>query len=250
MSRAGLRASDTAQGYRAVVGALCSLGPAVLFGLRLWAAVCPALYVAFWLELDNTYWAGTTAAIVCQPSLGASLRKGSLRMIGTVLGAVAIVVLTAYFPQNRFGFLVGLSVWGAMCGFIATLLRNFASLPIAHETCSTFGAHINHIARPRTLSARSRQPFGTVSVASTASRKARPLADVYIWNAMPDSNSDFVGAWNTRMKSFARSGWLHVPATNDPSPVPKLRFSPLVRGSNRRYLRPTAERLLFFNGLD
>jgi uncharacterized membrane protein YccC len=131
MSRAALWASDTAQAYRAVAGALCSAGPAVLFGLRLWAAVSLALYVAFWLELDNAYWAGTTAAIVCQPNLGASLRKGSFRMIGTVLGAVAIVILTACFPQSSAGFLLGLAVWGAICGFIATLLRNFASYAAA-----------------------------------------------------------------------------------------------------------------------
>jgi uncharacterized membrane protein YccC len=131
MSRAGLWTMDTAQAYRVVVGALCSAGPAVLFGLRLWAAVCLALYIAFWLELDNAFWAGTTAAIVCQPSLGASLRKGSFRMIGTVLGAVAIVILTACFPQSRVGFLIGLAVWGAICGFIATLLRNFASYAAA-----------------------------------------------------------------------------------------------------------------------
>jgi uncharacterized membrane protein YccC len=53
-----------------------SAAPALLFGLRLWAAVCLALYIAFWLQLDNASWAGTSAAIVCQPSLGASLRKG------------------------------------------------------------------------------------------------------------------------------------------------------------------------------
>jgi uncharacterized membrane protein YccC len=38
---------------------------------------------------------------VCQPRLDASLRKGRFRMIGTPLGAVAIVVLTACFPQYR-----------------------------------------------------------------------------------------------------------------------------------------------------
>jgi uncharacterized membrane protein YccC len=94
--------------------------------LRLWAAVCLALYIAFWLQLDNAYWAGTSAAVVCQPSLGASLRKAWFRMIGTVVGAVVIVVLTARFPQNRTGFLLGLAIWGAACGFVATLLRNFA----------------------------------------------------------------------------------------------------------------------------
>jgi uncharacterized membrane protein YccC len=93
--------------------------------------VCLALSVAYWLELDNAYWAGTTAAIVCQPSLGASLRKASFRMIGTVIGAVAIVALTACFPQSRIGFLMGLAVWGAACGLMATLLRNFASYAAA-----------------------------------------------------------------------------------------------------------------------
>src|SRR5271170_8207430 len=87
-------------------GVLQAGGPPLLFGLRLWASVCLALYVAFWLELDNAYWAGTSAAIVCQPHLGASLRKGWFRIIGTAVGAIAIVVLTAVFPQNRFGFLV------------------------------------------------------------------------------------------------------------------------------------------------
>src|SRR5260221_13846673 len=111
----------------ALMDAARAAGPPLLFGLRLWASVCLALYVAFWLELDNAYWAGTSAAIVCQPSLGASLRKASFRMIGTVVGAVAIVLLTACFPQSRIGFLVGLAAWGAACGFVATILRNFAS---------------------------------------------------------------------------------------------------------------------------
>ena len=106
-------------------------GPPMLFGLRLWASVCLALYVAFWLELDNASWAGTSAALVCQPLLGASLRKGWFRMIGTLVGAVAIVVLTACFPQNRAGFLIGLALWGAVCAFVATLLGNFASYAAA-----------------------------------------------------------------------------------------------------------------------
>jgi hypothetical protein len=76
----------------ALVNAARACGPPLLFGLRLWAAVCLALYIAFWLELDNASWAGTTAAIVCQPNLGASLRKGWFRMVGTPTGGFAIVV--------------------------------------------------------------------------------------------------------------------------------------------------------------
>src|SRR5215831_10187245 len=110
---------------------LSAYGEPLLFGLRLWASVCLALFVAFWLQLDDPFWAGTSAAIVCQPQLGASLRKGWYRMIGTVIGAVVIVVLTACFPQDRGLFLVALILWQAACGFVATLLRNFASYAAA-----------------------------------------------------------------------------------------------------------------------
>jgi uncharacterized membrane protein YccC len=105
--------------------------PALLYGVRLWAAVCLALFVAFQLELDNPFWAGTSAAIVCQPVLGASLRKGWFRMVGTVIGAIAAVVLSALFPQSRAGFLLGLALWAGGCALVATLLRNFASYAAA-----------------------------------------------------------------------------------------------------------------------
>ena len=114
-----------------LLAAAPSAGPPLLFGLRLWGAVCLTLYVAFWLELDSPFWAGTTAAIVCQPSFGASLRKASFRLIGTVIGAVAIVLLTVSFPQSRVGFLLGLAIWGALCGLVASILKNFAAYAAA-----------------------------------------------------------------------------------------------------------------------
>src|SRR5262245_55562306 len=102
-----------------------------LFGIRLWASVCLALLTAFWLELDNAYWAGASASVVCQLQLGASLRKGWFRMIGTVAGAVVIVVLTACFPQDRIAYLGLLAVWGGLCAFAATAFSNFASYAAA-----------------------------------------------------------------------------------------------------------------------
>ena len=111
--------------------AFSAAGPPLLFGVRLWASVCLALFVAFSLDLDDPFWAGTSAAMVCQPQLGASLRKGWFRMIGTVVGAVVVVVLTAWFPQDRVGFLGMLALWCGLCAFAATVLRNFASYAAA-----------------------------------------------------------------------------------------------------------------------
>jgi uncharacterized membrane protein YccC len=110
---------------------LTAAGPPLLYALRLWASVCLALFLAFWLELDNPYWAGTSAAIVCQPQLGASLRKGWFRLIGTMIGAAMIVVLTACFPQDRIAFLGLLALWCAICAFLATVLHNFGSYAAA-----------------------------------------------------------------------------------------------------------------------
>jgi uncharacterized membrane protein YccC len=118
------RGASLAEGLREAM-------PAVLFSLRLWASVCLALWVAFTLELNEPSWSATTAAIVCQPALGASLRKALFRLIGTVVGAVAIVVICAYSRQDRLSFLISLTLWCAGCAFIATLLRNFAAYAAA-----------------------------------------------------------------------------------------------------------------------
>ena len=86
-----------------------------------------ALYAAFVLQLDNPGWAGTSAAIVAQPILGASMRKAVFRLVGTAIGAAMSVVLTAIFPQDRLGFLLAVAVWCGACSFVSTVLRNFAA---------------------------------------------------------------------------------------------------------------------------
>jgi len=137
MIRTGFRASSPQLRSHAIFRVrwlnerLCAAGSPLLFGVRVWASVCLALYVAFWLQLDNPSWAGTSAAIVCQPQLGASLRKGWFRMIGTPVGALVIVVLTACFPQDRVLLLISLALWGAACAFVSTILRNYASYAAA-----------------------------------------------------------------------------------------------------------------------
>jgi len=101
--------------------------PAILYGVRIAASASIALYIAFFLQMDQPSWAGTTAVIVAQPALGSALRKGVFRLIGTLAGAIAAVALVALFPQSRIGFFLGLAIWGGLCGYAATALRNFAA---------------------------------------------------------------------------------------------------------------------------
>ena len=64
-----------------LIDALSGSRALLRFALRMWASVCLALFVAFWLDLDYPLWAGTSAAVVCQPQLGASLRTNGKGVI-------------------------------------------------------------------------------------------------------------------------------------------------------------------------
>ena len=126
-------------------------GAAVLFGLRLWASVCLALCAVFWLQLDDPYWAATSAGIVAQTGLGASLRKGRFRAIGTVIGGIAIVTLIAVFPQNHLALLVSLAVWGAACGCFATILPNFGGYAAALAGYTTAIVFASIVSNPQNV---------------------------------------------------------------------------------------------------
>ena len=123
--------STISSGGASLAERLRAATPAILFGLSLWASVCLSYYVAFALELSEPSWAATTAALSCQPVLGTSLRKSAFRMVGTVVGAIGIVILAAFFRQDPVAFLVGLALWCAASAFVATLLRNFAAYAAA-----------------------------------------------------------------------------------------------------------------------
>src|SRR5262249_12303435 len=75
--------------------------------------------------------AGRSGAVVSEAHLGGAMRKGWYRMVGTIVGAVVIVLMSAAFPQDRTGFLLSLALWGALCAFVATQLRNFAAYAAA-----------------------------------------------------------------------------------------------------------------------
>ncbi|MEP9398947.1 FUSC family protein [Mesorhizobium sp. KR2-14] len=122
-----LTVASAARAQAPFAGLVARSGPALLQAARLTVAVSLALYLAFYLELETPYWAGTSACIVCQPVLGSTLRKGLFRMVGTAVGAVAAVALTAVFPQERSAFLFAMLLWVAACSFLSTMLRNYAA---------------------------------------------------------------------------------------------------------------------------
>jgi uncharacterized membrane protein YccC len=101
------------------------LPPAWAHVTRVVLAAWLALYVAYFVQLDSPYWAATTVLTVASPVRGALFSKSQWRILGTIVGAVAMVALTAVFPQQPVLFMAGVAVWLGIFTFIASLLRSF-----------------------------------------------------------------------------------------------------------------------------
>lgn len=100
---------------------------AALFAFKAFVAGLLALFIAFWLELDQPRWALLTVFVVAQPDSGQVLAKGFYRILGTIAGLLASIALVFGLSQSGELFLAVLALWIGLCTFAAAGLRNFAS---------------------------------------------------------------------------------------------------------------------------
>jgi uncharacterized membrane protein YccC len=94
------------------------------FAVRIWLAMVLALYAAFWLQLSGASSAMVCVAILAQPKRGQALSKALYRFVGTLVGAVAAIVLIALFAQDRVLLLVSSATWLMLCVFTAHFLQD------------------------------------------------------------------------------------------------------------------------------
>ena len=78
-------------------------------------AMVLAYGVALSMDWDHAYWAGFAVAFCTLSTFGESLNKGLLRLSGTLLGSLAAVTLVALFAQDRWLFLIGMSIFSGLC---------------------------------------------------------------------------------------------------------------------------------------
>src|ERR1700692_2352515 len=81
------------------------------FALRIWSAVMVALYAAFWLQLESASSAAVTVAILALQTRGQAYQKAVYRVVATIIGVVASLVIAGLFPQSRSLFLIGFAGW-------------------------------------------------------------------------------------------------------------------------------------------
>src|SRR6266704_6112968 len=100
---------------------------AVVFAIKAFLAGLLALFIAFWLGLDEPRWALLTVFIVSQPDSGQVLAKGFYRILGTIAGVLVSIALVFGLSRSGKLFLAALALWIGLCNFAAAALRNFAS---------------------------------------------------------------------------------------------------------------------------
>ncbi len=94
-----------------------------LFALRTFAAAMLAFYIALSIGLDRPYWAMATVYIVAQPLIGAMRSKAIYRLIGTLMGAAATVLLVPNLVDAPELLTAALALWTGVCLYIALLDR-------------------------------------------------------------------------------------------------------------------------------
>ena len=104
---------------------LATDAPIWLHLLKTLAAVASAMGLAMLLQLPQPRVAMTTAVVLMQPLAGMVLAKSVYRFFGTLLGAVAALMLGAVFVQQPEAYMAGLTVWVAVCTSLAMRYRHF-----------------------------------------------------------------------------------------------------------------------------
>ena len=71
------------------------------YALRNALAMCLSLWLAFVLQLDSPYWAMTSAAVVSFPTVGGVISKSLGRVVGSLIGAMAAMMMTMSHRNTR-----------------------------------------------------------------------------------------------------------------------------------------------------
>ena len=94
------------------------------YALRNALAMCLALSIAYALDLDEPYWAMTSAAVVSFPTVGGVISKSLGRIAGSLLGASAALLIAGHTLNEPWLFTLAIASWLALCTWIANHFQN------------------------------------------------------------------------------------------------------------------------------
>ncbi|MTD39770.1 FUSC family protein [Erwinia sp. CPCC 100877] len=94
------------------------------YALRNSIAMCLALSIAYALELDQPYWAMTSAAVVSFPTVGGVISKSLGRIVGSIIGATASLIIAGHTLNDPWLFTFAMAAWLAICTRISCQYQN------------------------------------------------------------------------------------------------------------------------------
>ncbi|RWR03542.1 fusaric acid resistance protein [[Pantoea] beijingensis] len=94
------------------------------YALRNTIAMCLALSIAYALDLDEPYWAMTSAAVVSFPTVGGVIGKSLGRIAGSLLGAGAALLIAGHTLNEPWLFTLTIAGWLALCTWISNHYQN------------------------------------------------------------------------------------------------------------------------------
>lgn len=101
------------------------------YALRNSLAMCLALWIAFVLQLDEPYWALTSAAVVSFPTVGGVISKSIGRVFGSLFGAMASLVIAGHCLNDPWLFTLAIASWLGLCTYISNQYQNNVSYAFA-----------------------------------------------------------------------------------------------------------------------
>jgi uncharacterized membrane protein YccC len=110
----------------------------VLFAFKTCVAALLALFLAFFFDLVNPFWALTTAFIITHPLYGASASKAAYRLAGTLAGGLATLVILPNLVNAPELLILCVSIWIGGCLALSLLDRTAKSYAymLAGYTCA------------------------------------------------------------------------------------------------------------------
>src|SRR5471030_3311723 len=101
------------------------------YALRNSLAMVLSLLVAFEFQMDEPYWALTSAAVVSFPTVGGVISKSIGRIIGSLLGAVGAVFIAGHCLNEPWLFTFAIAGWLGLCTYISNHYQNNVSYAFA-----------------------------------------------------------------------------------------------------------------------
>ncbi|PTX98337.1 FUSC family protein [Spartobacteria bacterium LR76] len=123
----------------------------ILFSLKTLLAAGLALWIAFRLGLSRPYWSVVTVYVVAQPLAGAVTSKALYRLMGTLTGAAATLIIVPALVNAPELLALGMAAWVGVCLAISLLDRSPRSyfFMLAGYTAAIIG--FTNLAEPSTL---------------------------------------------------------------------------------------------------